>query len=131
MVLGTAQHLADPGQKREAIKAAGEWLDANVPEEVEILVTSDEMASLVYYHWPERMFRLYPDRKTAVTEENVESIAEQLPFTGSDKVIYIFGRSWLSDPKGKLREELKSRYSLCQSTEVRGISIYCFLKKTD
>jgi hypothetical protein len=125
LLLSDAMELAHPGQKREDIAAAGAWLDRNVPLDEEILVTSNEMASLAFYHWPQRHFKLYPGRDLSITARNAAAVAEAVPFTSEYRVIYIFGRSWLSDPEGALEHEVVERYASCGGTEVRGIRIYC------
>jgi uncharacterized membrane protein len=125
MLVATAVHLWDPGQKREDIHTVGAWLDAHVPMDREILVTSDEMASLAYFHWPERRFRLYPERRTVATAENVETLAKGLPERQDEPIHYILGRAWLSDPEGRLRRELAVRYRSCGGVSARGIEVLC------
>jgi uncharacterized membrane protein len=127
MGFATASELSNPGQKREDVLGAGLWLDRNVPTEEEILVTSDEMASLAYYHWPDRRTRVYPARNVVASTGNVEAIVQGLTFIGRKRVIYVFGRSWLSDPDHALERAIQERYPTCGRTEVRGIRIYCLL----
>lgn len=125
MAWAATTHLADPGQKREDIHAADDWLERNVSGDAKVLVTSDEMASLAYFHWPEYAISLYPDRRVVATEDNADALAEELPVQGHERVIYIFGRTWLSDPQGYFRKALKQRFSTCGETAVRGIQIIC------
>jgi 4-amino-4-deoxy-L-arabinose transferase-like glycosyltransferase len=128
MLIGLTRHFYDPGQKREDVRAAGRWLDQNVSTNEEILVSSDEMATLAYYHWPHRRIRLYPARNVVATSANAEALAKEMPSSASGRVIYVFGRDWLSDPSGLLQESLKRMYSQCPGTEARGIHIYCFAR---
>lgn len=127
MVIASGLHLAEPGHGREDVDAAGKWLDANVTIEEEMLVTSIEMAVLTRFHWPNRQFKVYPAKRTVVKQENADQIAADTPFASPHRVIYIYGREWLSDPDGKLLAALKKRYRTCPGAEVRGIRVLCFL----
>jgi uncharacterized membrane protein len=127
MGVGTAIGLGQPGQKREDVFAAGAWLDQNVAPEEEILMTSDEMAWLASYHWPKRNILVYPMSKVVVTPENVAAVTEGLPVDGKRRLIYVFGRSWVSDPTHALERSITARFRSCGGTEVRGIRIYCLL----
>ena len=98
MIAGSARHHLTPGHGREDIYAAGFWLDKYVPVDEEILVTSDEMYHLARFHWPDRRFYLYPARKIVANRENAAEIINALPFPQANRVVYIFGRTWLSDP---------------------------------
>jgi 4-amino-4-deoxy-L-arabinose transferase-like glycosyltransferase len=126
MLYATALHLADPAHGREDVLAAGAWLDANVPPDEEILITSTEMEHLARFHWPQRRFRLFPSARGVIKPSDVSSVAESLPFTTPDRSIFIVGRAWLSDPDGRLQKELADRYPSCPGTDVRGIRILCF-----
>lgn len=126
MLFATFLHLRDTGHGREDITAAGRWLDANVPVEEEILVTSVEMEVLARFHWPQRRFRLYPSERGAVTPERVPSVADALPFPNPERAIFLVGRAWLTDPAGKLQRALAERYPACPGVEVPGIRIHCF-----
>ncbi|MEO6028943.1 MAG: glycosyltransferase family 39 protein [Candidatus Binatia bacterium] len=126
MAWATVRHLADTDHGREDVYAAGRWLDANVPPDEEILITSDEMERLARFHWPERHFRSYPAERRAVTTANVPALVEALPFGGRERAIFLFGRAWLSDPDGELRRALAARYPRCPGTAVPGIDILCF-----
>ncbi|MEN8131741.1 MAG: glycosyltransferase family 39 protein, partial [Pseudomonadota bacterium] len=129
MLSGSVRHLSTPGHGREDIYAAGNWLEQHVPVDEEILVTSSEMYHLAIFHWPDRRFRLYPDRKIVVNHQNSAQIAENSPFPPSaGRSIFIFGRAWLSDPNGLLRDEFAKRYAICPGTETRGIRILCLEK---
>jgi uncharacterized membrane protein len=128
MVSGSVRHLATPGHGREDIYAAGEWLEKHAPVDEEILVTSSEMHQLATFHWPDRRFRLYPDRRIIANQENSAEIAEKNPFSPSGRSIFIFARTWLSDPDGVLQDELAKRYAMCPGTETRGIRILCLEK---
>lgn len=99
----------------------------NVPGE-EILVTSNELAYLAAFHWPTRRFRVYPDRRTVMGAENVGMVAAGLPFTNGDRVIYLIGRAWASDPAGALPPVLLERYPSCPGAEVRGIQMLCLVR---
>jgi hypothetical protein len=124
MGLGTVIELGQPGIKREDVFAAGAWLDQNVPPEEEILVTSDEMATIAAYHWPERNVRLYPASRVKVTAENLAAVTKSLPVPDVGRRIYVFGRSWVSDPTHAL-ENFVTRFASCGRAQVRGIRIYC------
>jgi 4-amino-4-deoxy-L-arabinose transferase-like glycosyltransferase len=126
MAFATGLHLRDPGHGREDISAAGQWLDANVVPSEEIMVTSSEMAHLARFHWPQRRFTVFPPHGTLATQENADALAAtvELP-PASSRLIYLFGREWLSDPQGLLRQALLKRYEQCPSVELRGISILC------
>jgi len=126
MTWAAVRHLADTGHGREDIYAAGRWLDANVPRDEEILITSDEMERLARFHWPERHFRSYPGGRRAVTTANVPAAVDALPFAGRERAIFLVGRAWLSDPDGELRRALAARYPTCPGTVVPGIDILCF-----
>jgi hypothetical protein len=125
-VLATVLHLADPAHGREDVIAAGRWLDANVPPDEEILITSTEMEHLARFHWPQRHFRLFPTERGAITPDEVANVADSLPFTTPERSIFIVGRAWLSDPDGRLQKELAERYQSCPGADVRGIRILCF-----
>lgn len=128
MASGSVRHLVTPGHGREDIYAAGNWLEQHVPVDEEIIVTSNEMHLLAMLHWPDRRFRLYPDRRIVANQENSAEIAGNVPFSTSDRSIYIFGRTWLSDPDGLLKNELEKRYAMCPGAEIRGIRILCLEK---
>lgn len=128
MLFGTAAELSNPGGKREDLIAAAAWLDANVPRNEEIAVTSDEMYSLALYHWPQRRLIEYPHRKLSATVANARSIAAEMPFSG-DRRVYVMGRSWLSDPEGALEAELRKRYDSCGGAAVRGVKILCLRRR--
>ena len=128
MLAGSGRHLVTPGHGREDIYAAEQWLEQHVPTDEEISVTSDEMYTLSKFHWPRRRFRLYPDRKTVVNRENVAEVADNIPVFPSGRSIFIFGRTWLSDPDGLLQDELAKRYSMCSGAELSGIRILCLEK---
>lgn len=125
MLGATGLHLKNTGHGREDIYAAGEWLDANVPVDEEILVTSGEMEHLARFHWPSRRFRLFPNEETPVPSDAIASTVENLPFPG-DRAIFMVGRAWLTDPTGALQTALVERYPACPGTEVPGIRIFCF-----
>jgi uncharacterized membrane protein len=128
MISGSLRHLSTPGHGREDIYAAGNWLEQHVPVEEEILVTSNEMHHLAMFHWPDRRFLLYPDRKIVANHENSAEIAENVPFSPAGRSIFIFARTWLSDPNGFLQDELAKRYAMCPGAETRGIRILCLQK---
>jgi len=127
MVSASALHLANPGHGREDIYTVGEWLDANVPVEEEILVTSDEMATLARFHWPHRRFKNYPIGKTVVKRSSADNVAAALPFGNSKRVIYMFGRTWVSDPNDALHAALIDRYATCPGIKARGIEVLCLI----
>ena len=81
MLIASILHLADPSHGREQVYAAGKWLDANIPIGEEILVTSEEMAILARFHWPNRLFTAYPYRRTMVGRANADQVAADLPFS--------------------------------------------------
>jgi uncharacterized membrane protein len=128
MVLASALHLSDPGHGREDVHGAARWLDTNVPTNETILVTSDEMAILARFHWPERNLIVYPPKRVVVGKGNAERIASELPSSDGSRIIYVVGREWLSDPDGALRAALRARYDSCPGAQVRGIQLLCFTK---
>jgi len=128
MVIGSSRQVQNPGHAREDVYGAARWLNANVQEQEEILITSDEMAILGRFHWPNRHFVLYPPKKVIADKGNAEQLAADLPFPTGHRVIYIFGREWESDPDGALRAALRARYDACPGTIVRGIQMLCFRK---
>jgi hypothetical protein len=131
MVLGTTLHLHNTAHGREDVTAAGHWLDANVPADEEILITSGEMEVLARFHWPNRRFRLYPDRSDEIPSAAIGGIADALPFPGHERAIFIFGRAWLTDPTGEFQTALSMRYPGCGGTEVPGIRILCLRPRED
>lgn len=126
MLGATVLHLADPGHGREDVRTVGRWLDAHVPADEEVLVTSFEMEILARHHWPRHRFRLYPDaNRPAASEADADDVARRLPRSGHGRVVYVFGRAWLSDPSGALRRSLLRQYARCAGTEARGIEVLC------
>lgn len=128
MATGTVRHLITPGHGREDIRAAGKWLDAHVPTDEPVVVTSFEMQLLAAIRWPDRKFVLYPDRNTIATRKNAAALASALPRTAPGRTVYLFGRSWLSDPGNALRDDLVKDYKQCPGLEARGIRILCLLR---
>ena len=130
--LAITLHLAAPGQKRADIHAAGRWLDANLARSELLLVSSSEMADLSQFHWPERNIVLYPKRDLVVTAANVDALIDQLPgaaeLAAGGRVHYLFGRIWVSDPEGLLRQGLAERHPSCGRAEFRGIVLTCLGK---
>jgi mannosyltransferase len=127
MLLASALHLRDPGHGREDVYAAGRWLDEHVPVAEEVLVTSREMEYLAAFHWPGRRLRPYPPPDVVAGPTTAEALATGLPFTpGADRVIFVVGRAWKSDPDGALLTALARRYPSCPGETVRGIRILCF-----
>jgi hypothetical protein len=124
LAAGTAQHLADPGHGREDIGAAAAWLDAHVPADQPLLVTSREMAYLARFHWARRPIVDYPAPPTVADSGSADDIAEHLPWRNG-RAIYVFGRAWVSDPDGALERDVRERYATCGEFETRGIRIYC------
>jgi len=126
MLYATFLHLRDTAHGREDIRGAGQWLDANVPEDEEILITSTEMEILARFHWPNRRFRLYPSEKGTVTPSEIPEAVSDLPFDDRSRSIFIVGRAWLSDPDGKLQTALADRYPTCSNVNLPGIRIHCY-----
>ena len=126
MVYASFLHLRDTGHGREDIIAAGRWLDANVPPDEEILITSNEMEILARFHWPNRRFRLYPSERGTVTPDEIPEVVDGMPFDARARAVFIVGRAWLSDPEGKLQAALADRYASCPGTDVAGIRIHCY-----
>ena len=118
-------HLKDPGHGREDVLAAGAWLDRNVPIDEAILITSEELAILARFHWPQRRFVLYPEKRTIVGSNNVDAVAAALPLANQQRVIFMIGREWLSDPEGLLVTTLRKRHRDCEGAKLRGIRIVC------
>jgi uncharacterized membrane protein len=125
MSIASYLHLKDPGHGREDVLAAGTWLDRNVPIDEEILITSEELAILARFHWPQRRFILYPAKRTVVGSDNVDAVAAALPLANHQRVIFMIGREWLSDPQGLLVTKLTQRYQGCEGVKLRGIRIVC------
>ena len=128
MLVGSGLHLAQPGHGREDVRAAGAWLDANVPKDEEILLTSADMLDFARFQWPDRHFRLYPLQPGVINQVEAERLAGSLPFPDGDRVVYIFGMVWDSDASGALQQALTVRYSQCTGTVVRGIRIMCLVR---
>jgi 4-amino-4-deoxy-L-arabinose transferase-like glycosyltransferase len=126
MLYASFLHLRDTAHGREDIRGAGQWLEANVPEDEEILITSTEMEILARFHWPNRRFRLYPSDKGTVTPTEIPEAVADLPFDDRSRSIFIVGRAWLSDPDGKLQTALADRYSTCSNVNLPGIRIHCY-----
>jgi uncharacterized membrane protein len=124
LAAGTALHLAEPGHGREDIGAASAWLDAHVPAEQPLLVTSREMAYLARYHWARHPIVDYPRPPAVIDQGSADAFAEHLPWHGN-RAIYVFGRSWISDPEGALERDVQQRFASCGGFEGRGIRIYC------
>ncbi len=131
MFVATALHLHDTTHGREDIRSAGQWLDHHVPVDEEILVTSAEMEHLARFHWPNRKFRLYPPQATPLDADDVGTVAEDLPFPGKRRAIFMVGRWWITDPDGQFRAALAERYRPCQGVRVPGIQIYCYQARND
>jgi uncharacterized membrane protein len=131
MLYATALHLSDPAHGREDVIAAGRWLDANVPADEEILITSVEMEHLARFHWPQRRFRLFPSQHRALDPAEIPAVADAMPFATPERAIFMVGRAWISDPDGELQKELAERYPACPGTDVRGIRILCFRPQDD
>lgn len=122
-------HLAQPGQKREDIPAAGAWIESHLAADTPLLVTSDEMVSLARYHWPQRRIEAYPARNDIVDPARAAPLAAALPFAGRDRVGYVFGRSWLSDPQSALEQRIAGCFASCGSATFRGIRVYCVMNR--
>lgn len=125
MLYASFLHLRDTAHGREDIRGAGHWLDANVPENEEILITSTEMETLARFHWPNRRFRLFPSERGTVTPAEIPEAVADMPFEDR-RAIFLVGRAWLSDPDGKLQTALADRYRSCSSVDVPGIRIHCY-----
>ena len=125
MSIASYLHLQDPGHGREDVFAADAWLDRKVPIDEDILITSEELAILARFHWPQRHFTLYPPRRSIIDRGNVDAFTDALPFANKQRVIFMTGREWVSDPRDLLVAELGKRYRDCGGTAVRGIRIQC------
>ncbi|MCC6763998.1 MAG: glycosyltransferase family 39 protein [Deltaproteobacteria bacterium] len=126
MSAATFLHLWDTTHGREDLRAAGRWLDANVPPDEEILVTSSEMEVLARFTWPGRKFRRYPDGRGLVDPARVRALVEAFPMADRARAIYLVGRAWVTDRDGALQAALVDAYPSCPGIDVRGIRIYCF-----
>ena len=131
MLAGTAMHLKNPGEKREDIAAVGRWLDARIPVDRPILITSDEMLTLALYHWPAREFRPYPRSGRVADAIDASSLARAFPFDGRHEAYFMVGRAWTTDAKGELRKALVNTYRRCEGFTGRGVEVYCLLAPTD
>jgi 4-amino-4-deoxy-L-arabinose transferase-like glycosyltransferase len=129
MLAGSALHMVDPLDGREDVRAAGRWLDAHVPADEQVLVTSRDMATVVTYHWPDRRIRLYPGPHTVVGPSNLSAVVDGLPFADRGRVIYVLGRAWDSDPRDLLPSALAQRYDTCPGAELEGIRILCLIPR--
>jgi hypothetical protein len=126
LVIGAAVHVARPLDGREDVYAAGRWLDTHVPADAPILVTARDMATVATYHWPMRRIVVYPEPSVVVLPGNVDTVADRLPVPQGDRVFFLVGRAWDSDPDGVLPRALGARYRPCPGTAVAGIRIFCF-----
>jgi mannosyltransferase len=124
LVTGTALDLARPQHGREDVRAAGAWLDAHVPADQPLLVTSREMAYLARFHWAQRPIVDYPAPRTVVDTASADKLAQRLPWRNG-RAVYVFGRTWVSDPEGALERDVRERFASCGEFEARGIRIYC------
>jgi len=124
-VLGASLHLARPGHGRQAVDAAGAWLDGHASPDAPVVVSSGEMATLARFHWPRRPVVDYPPRDVVAGAANAAALAAGLPFPSGDRVFFVLGRDWISDPRGYLRSALASRWSSCGGVEVEGIRVLC------
>lgn len=124
---GTALHLAQPGHGREDITAATDWLREHVSAGQPLLVTSREMAYLARFHWADRSIVEYPPPPAVVGPESVDEVAAGLPWQPAGAV-YVFGRTWVSDPTGALERDVRRRWPSCGRFEARGIRIYCLAR---
>lgn len=125
----TYLHLSDTTHGREDLRAAGRWLDANVPRDEEIVITSREMEILAKFTWPDRRFRLYPD-DDSVSPERIPDLVQRFPFADRPRSIFLVGRAWTTDRDGKLQSALTASYATCPGADVRGIRIFCFEPRT-
>jgi hypothetical protein len=125
LVGATALHLAQPGHGREDVRAATAWLDAHVPAAQPLVVTSREMAYLARFHWPDRVVVDHPAPPLVVTDQSgADAAVAGLPWHDG-RAVYVFGRAWVSDPRGLLEETVARRLPSCGRFETRGIRIYC------
>lgn len=129
LLSANAMHLAEPGQKREDITGAGAWIESHIATTVPLLVTSDEMVSLAQYHWPQRRITQYPPRNEVVDPVRATSLTATLPFDGSERIGYVFGRTWLSDPQSALEQRVAACFASCGSASFRGIRVYCVMNR--
>jgi hypothetical protein len=121
----TTLHLADPGHGREDIRAATTWLGAHVPTTQPLVVTSREMAYLARFHWADRVVVDHPaPPRLVVDQASADAVAAELPWHDG-RAIYVFGRSWVSDPQGLLEQTVGRRFVSCGRFETRGIRIHC------
>ncbi|MFM7143545.1 MAG: hypothetical protein ACKO2K_16695, partial [Alphaproteobacteria bacterium] len=116
---------ARPGHGREAVDVAGAWIDANAAPGAPIVVTSEEMATLARFHWPSRPVVPHPPFGVVADEANATPLADELPFPAGERVLFVFGRDWLTDPAGALRAELARRWRSCGGAEFEGIRVLC------
>ncbi|MFM7734360.1 MAG: glycosyltransferase family 39 protein [Alphaproteobacteria bacterium] len=123
--LGSTLHVARPGHGREAVDVAGAWIDANAAPGAPIVVTSEEMATLARFHWPSRPVVPHPPFGVVADEANATALADELPFPAGERVLFVFGRDWLTDPAGALRAELARRWRSCGGAEFEGIRVLC------
>lgn len=128
-VLGSSLHLARPGHGREAVDRAGAWLDANAADGTPVVVTSEEMATLARFHWPRRPLVAHPPHGVVADASNAGALAEAMPFPAGDRVLFVFGRDWLTDPEGALRAALRVRWASCGGVEVEGIRVLCLERR--
>jgi 4-amino-4-deoxy-L-arabinose transferase-like glycosyltransferase len=126
LAIGLGLHLAQPGHGREDTRSVGVWLDAHVPADEEILITSSEMKLLADYQWPSRRFRLYPPAGVVANPDNAAALAAAMPLPGPGRVVFVVGRSWLTDPSGALVRALQARCRACPGVRVKGIDVLCF-----
>jgi hypothetical protein len=124
LIVATALHLAEPGHGREDVRGATAWLDAHVPADRPVLVTSREMAYLARFHWPGRPIVDYPGPQVVVDPATVGALLDALPWQDG-RATFVFGRAWLSDPSGALERAIGGQYPSCGRLAARGVRIYC------
>lgn len=129
LLIANVLHLAEPGQKREDIPGAGAWIESHFATDVPLLVTSDEMVSLAQFHWPQRRIEQYPPRNQIVDPARAASLTAALPFDGRERIGYVFGRTWLSDPQSALEQRVAACFASCGNASFRGIRVYCVMNR--
>jgi Dolichyl-phosphate-mannose-protein mannosyltransferase len=125
-LVSTVREAVQPGYDREDLASAGAWLANEARPGETVLVTSEEMATLARFHWPDQRFRLYPERGVTAVGSRAAGIATSLPFDGP-RALYVIGRAWLTSPDASLQHELRTRYRSCGGMTARGVEVLCLL----
>jgi hypothetical protein len=82
------------------------------------------MATLARFHWAGRPIVDYPAAGTGIGAVSAADLAQRLPWWDG-RAVYVFGRTWVSDPERALERDVQQRFGSCGEFQTRGIRIYC------